>query len=199
VRSYFALESPPTLDGWASLAELVDSPSALVARVEITRAAVGAPDQRVAASIDFLGVVARVLSPALRSAVDTDIVPRLSLGAVWWRPAVPGPMRLSYRAVPAAPAAEFVPAVVSPVVAPLVAAYRASFALSAKVLWGDVASALNGAVLSLGRGTSFVRTVLSQPPLAGTARALPPTFVRNSCCLFYRVPGAGLCADCILR
>jgi ferric iron reductase protein FhuF len=58
---------------------------------------------------------------------------------------------------------------------------------------------LHGASVSLGRGTALAGAIMSQPPLAGTARVLPPGFVRNSCCLFYRVPGAGLCADCILR
>jgi ferric iron reductase protein FhuF len=28
---------------------------------------------------------------------------------------------------------------------------------------------------------------------------LPPEFVRNSCCLFYRLPEGSLCGDCVLR
>jgi ferric iron reductase protein FhuF len=36
-------------------------------------------------------------------------------------------------------------------------------------------------------------------PLAGTGRRLPDgRFVRRSCCLLYRLPGAGTCLDCIL-
>ncbi|MFI1618174.1 (2Fe-2S)-binding protein [Streptomyces lydicus] len=33
----------------------------------------------------------------------------------------------------------------------------------------------------------------------GTLDPTLPAFARRSCCLYYRVPGGGLCADCVLR
>jgi ferric iron reductase protein FhuF len=30
-------------------------------------------------------------------------------------------------------------------------------------------------------------------------RRPPPDFLRNSCCLYYRLPDGGLCGDCVLR
>jgi ferric iron reductase protein FhuF len=92
-------------------------------------------------------------------------------------------------------------AVVRPVITPVLNAYRASFALSRQVLWGNVASALSGAATGLGAPTAhlLVRDLLELGELAGTARAVWPRFVRNSCCLFYRLPGGGLCGDCVLR
>jgi hypothetical protein len=96
--------------------------------------------------------------------------------------------------------------VLAPVVAQLVAAYRAGFGVSPLVLWGDVASALNGAAAVLGSSPlakrlpadQVVVALVGMAELRGTARSLPPRFVRNSCCLYYRVPGCALCGDCVL-
>jgi ferric iron reductase protein FhuF len=41
-------------------------------------------------------------------------------------------------------------------------------------------------------------TLLDHGPLAGTGRYERSVFVRNNCCLFYRVPAGGKCADCVL-
>ena len=52
---------------------------------------------------------------------------------------------------------------------------------------------------------ALARHLLTTPPLYGTATLLaaePPdvgwTFRRHSCCLYHRVPGGGLCGDCVL-
>ncbi|MGZ4663789.1 MAG: (2Fe-2S)-binding protein, partial [Frankiaceae bacterium] len=51
----------------------------------------------------------------------------------------------------------------------------------------------------------LVERMLELPPLSGTGELVQPVrfrperfFVRRSCCLFYRVPGAGTCGDCVL-
>jgi ferric iron reductase protein FhuF len=76
-----------------------------------------------------------------------------------------------------------------------------------------VASTLAGAkrMLSVdrpaaaGRATELAERLLAVDPLAGTGRLLRPvppdrhwSFRRRSCCLYYRVPGGGLCGDCVL-
>ncbi len=97
-----------------------------------------------------------------------------------------------------------------PFVEPLVAATAAAYSVSGQVLWGNVASAVAGAAMTLARvepqkaTTSYAvaAALLGTGPLqgAGAFAADPPAgrFRRNSCCLLYRVPGAGLCADCVL-
>jgi ferric iron reductase protein FhuF len=50
-----------------------------------------------------------------------------------------------------------------------------------------------------GRADALLEALLRSGPLAGTGRRRDDgTFVRRSCCLFYRVPGAGTCGDCVL-
>ncbi len=97
--------------------------------------------------------------------------------------------------------------VVETVLVPLVAAYAARFRLSKQLLRGNVASALNGAVAVLDASgleqrlaaAPIAAALLRTTPLIGTARSTSPRFVRNSCCLWYRIPGAQLCGDCVLN
>lgn len=194
MNPYFALETPSSLSGWTALSSFAD-PARLRARVARTRSALGDGPMRAAASVDFLGCASRVASPALLSLVESGTVPVLSLDTVWWRDALPGPIRLAVTA--SSTSSSLVDAVVSPVLVPLLDAYASTFALSRQVLWGNVASAVNGAAALLG-AAPVAAALLSAPPLAGTARSLPPRFRRNSCCLLYRFPGAGTCGDCVL-
>ena len=84
---------------------------------------------------------------------------------------------------------------------------------SAAVTKNVLASALGGAAGMLAdsapehadRAASVVREMLARPPLMGTAELLRPSpaharwfLVRNNCCLYYRIPGGGTCADCVL-
>ncbi|NYH89970.1 (2Fe-2S)-binding protein [Actinopolymorpha rutila] len=99
---------------------------------------------------------------------------------------------------------------------PLKDAVRAEASLPDALLWGNAASALVGTLGVLARARPelayevavFTEVALRQPPLADTG-FLSPTkssaggsrtqaFVRRSCCLYYRVPGGGLCGDCAL-
>jgi hypothetical protein len=175
VNSYFALETPEVLDGWSPLSGLAE-PDELGERARGVQASFGGGPLRAAASVDFLGVTSRVVSPVLAAIAAHGTAPALSLSTLWWRPAVPGPMRLASTAIGRADT--LTDAVLAPVVVPLVAVYASTFALSGKVLWGDVASALNGAALELGRGR--------------------PDFRRRSCCLLYRLSRGGTCGDCVL-
>ncbi|SFH63011.1 Ferric iron reductase FhuF-like transporter [Actinopolymorpha cephalotaxi] len=99
---------------------------------------------------------------------------------------------------------------------PLTDAVRAELPIPGALLWGNAASALVGTLGVLARSrpglahevSVLTATALRQPPLAdaGTLDSTqlspgdtgPPAFVRRSCCLYYRVPGGGLCGDCAL-
>ncbi|WP_162891037.1 (2Fe-2S)-binding protein [Aeromicrobium sp. A1-2] len=91
---------------------------------------------------------------------------------------------------------------------PILAAFASTFALSTQVLWGNVASSLSGAqtMLAAARpdraaaGGRIIGGLLDQGVLHGTGdlHGVRPGFVRRSCCLFYRLPSAGVCGDCVL-
>jgi FhuF 2Fe-2S C-terminal domain/Ferric iron reductase FhuF-like transporter len=98
-------------------------------------------------------------------------------------------------------------------IAPLVAGVRARASVSPRVLWGNAASALAGAVRVLGEARpdrhaaalALARGVLARAPFAGlgefVADPAHPSglgFARTTCCLYYRVPGGGTCSDCVL-
>jgi ferric iron reductase protein FhuF len=101
----------------------------------------------------------------------------------------------------------------SGVVAPVLEAFEDTFRVSRQVLWGNVASGLASALGMLAAArpdraeiaAALADRLLDRPPLRGTGELVRPDlsnlrrfFVRRSCCMFYRVPGAGMCADCVL-
>jgi hypothetical protein len=120
----------------------------------------------------------------------------------WWRPARPGPLGLAadLTAGPRSTPEALVDGVVTALLEPVLQAYGSAFDVSSQVLRGNVASALDGARQAIGSPAVdvLVRGVLGLGVLSGTAAKLPPTFRRNSCCLLYRLPGRGLCGDCVL-
>ncbi len=83
--------------------------------------------------------------------------------------------------------------------------------MSPKVLRGNAASGLVGALRVLldrvpgGTAVALAAGLLADGgALGGTGRfiheeGLGVAFIRRSCCLYYKVPGGGLCGDCVLR
>ncbi|MGY5128295.1 (2Fe-2S)-binding protein [Streptomyces nigrescens] len=92
---------------------------------------------------------------------------------------------------------------------PLGDALRQHSRLSQRVLRGNAAAALIGAVPVLLAHApdaphpplTLATVLLEREPLAGAGAftASPLTYRRRSCCLYYRVPGAGFCGDCVLH
>jgi FhuF 2Fe-2S C-terminal domain len=234
VGPFFVVEPRGVDGGWRRLDELVTAPALLVERVGVARAAIatraGLPvasvEPRVAASIVFLGVSARLVSPALAATVLSGVIPRWTVTGLWWRPVPGGPWPLAAGTHPGpagwrcdlqvaggpdAAARWWAQTVLTGVVMPVLDAFEERFRVSRKVLLGNVASGLAGAVgmLAVARpayaeaGAGLVGRILEHEPLRGTGELLRPSgtrplFVRRSCCLFYRVPGAGTCGDCVL-
>ncbi len=201
---------------WRPLRELVDG--GLAARVAFARdflsQRTGADvEPRACASINSLGVMSRLVAPALATACRDGVVPVLDIDAVAWLPQDGGPLPVAFgpssgRRVRTAAeaAAALVEHVVEPVVRPVLEAYRRDFVLSPLTLWGNLASALNGAAGMITGATidpfAVVAELLARAPLDGAGRYEPFAgrrfFVRNNCCLFYRVPAGGRCNDCVL-
>jgi hypothetical protein len=214
VGEFFAVDIDPA-DSWSPLRALLTDEATLDERVLRTRHSLATSSGvgvevvplRTAASVDQLALSARVLSPALGACVLAGCVPGFDPDNLRYGGQRIGVADPAGRNVAADQAAEALRTdVVETVLVPLVAAYAARFHLSTQVLWGNVASALNGAVAVLdASGTEqrltaapIVADLLRTPPLTGTVHSADPHFVRNSCCLWYRIPGAQLCGDCVL-
>ncbi|RZT87746.1 FhuF-like iron-sulfur protein [Pseudonocardia sediminis] len=223
VGPFFAL---PVLDGGGAepFARLHADPRPLSDRIARVRQSLGS-DERVAASIGFQGLVARLVSAPLAAVVLHAVLPDLAGlsrrpgGDDPWAPGLTGAGGASTpdpAEDPGGAAAVLGAELVDAQLAPLVEAVRGLVAVSGHVLWGNVASALAGSarVLDSARPGSrpallgVLGALLEHPSLSGTGRLLvlePGVadtewgFRRRSCCLYYRVPGGGKCGDCVLN
>ena len=228
--AYFAVASHDPASAiaapWLSLDELTGSVRVLRDRIAAVRSALGAaagcgPQEvefRIAASVTLLGIAARLISPPLGLAVMSGAL--LRVAPARWQPALGGAFPLSLPVGSAlrpgtgrddedALAARLREDVVDgPVRA--VTEMVAAMSVPAVVLWGNVASAVNGAASMIAtarpglaaRAQAVSAAVLRRPPLAGAYAGAPVTgFRRRSCCLIYRVSSASapaFCGDCIL-
>lgn len=204
---------------WHSLSALVEPGGLLTGRIDATRNALadraGRPveeiELRVAASIAHLGLVARLIAPPVAAAAagyGLGIQP----GEIWWQDTLGGPVPLSVAATPRVVADASLEArtLLDEVVAPLTTQTLRLVGVSAHVLWGNVASAINGAAAQvaarrpdLSRASWAIAAALFASPRLGRERTPPgPAFHRSNCCLIYRVSGSdrqGVCGDCVLR
>jgi hypothetical protein len=163
----------------------------------------GTGEPRVAGSLVFQGLAARLLSPVVAAAA-AGIVP--DLGGLRWRWAPGDSIRVGlaeprgWAVQGLAEAAALVHrVVVDGQLRPLREALADGARLADGLVWGNAASALAGSLnvgpADPGRG-ALVRALLAREPLAGAGSFGADGFVRNSCCLYYRVPGGGMCGDC---
>ncbi|MGQ4271962.1 (2Fe-2S)-binding protein [Nocardiopsis changdeensis] len=178
---------------------------------------------RVGASLFQQGLATRTLSPVLAAALCHGAALRAE--AFHRDPGAKGPMvlRTSQRwaepiaredpaAVAGHIAASVLAGVLEPVAAALDAVPRGTGRVAPGLLRGNTASALAGAARSLGlarpavreAAEEVVRLLAASPALAGTGSYTgrdaggAAVFRRTTCCLYYRVPGAGYCGDCAL-
>lgn len=217
VGGYFEIEMDEVEDGWRPLADLWN-PAILEARITDMSERLGTTEHRVAASILFQGLAARLWSPSLGAAVAHDLLLDLDPGELHWRPAPAGPLPLRATRLPGwdvhDPARLVEPIyhnLMTETLEPLAETVRKVVGIAPGLLWGNAASALFGTVHALARrrpeltakATALGRELLNRGPLRGTGTLAEPApghsfFVRRSCCLYYRVPPGGKCDDCAL-
>lgn len=169
-------------------------------------------EERVAASLAFQGFAARLVSAPYAAAVLHGAVPALSPATVGWQRAEDGGWAPRTGAS-ALVVADRLPGLLDGLLTPLVAAVREQVPVSERLLWGNAASTVAAAKRMLvmqrpalaDRAAATAEAVLAHGSFAGAGELLPPrdpdlvwTFRRLSCCLYYRVPGGGLCDDCVL-
>lgn len=225
---FFAVSSHPPgamfVSPWRPASLLLHPSAALADRIASVRAALAGQrgvtvddvELRVAGSTVHLGLAARLASPALGAAVlgrPLDLRP----ADLWWQQAAGGPVPLSVPAPgPGAPAGRPEPApgewqrvLLDELLAPATAAIARLVPVSGRVLWGNVASAVNAAARQLAsqrpdladRAWQAAAGLFASPLLDSEPRPPGPAFRRSSCCLFYRVAPGGrgaVCGDCIL-
>lgn len=172
------------------------------------------PEDRVVASLMHLGLVARLLSPALGTALAGGVLPVVTAEDIHLQLAGGNPLPMAWRRVagvdvdaPAAVAEQLAWHWLTPLVEPWTARVATTSRLSEQVLAGNVVSAVAGALTIAAaarpqltdRCAAVLDALLVSGPLAGTGGRRPDgSFARHSCCLFYRLPGAGTCGDCVL-
>jgi hypothetical protein len=210
---------------WQPLLELVRDERVLRERVSSIRqrlaAGGGQPEDavelRVAASVTHLGIVARLISPVLATAVHAGVVLDLDLARTWWEPVIGGAVPLSITFPQPGESEEDADRLADAIAHRLldgpirqIGTVAARFSLSGKVLWGNVASAVHGAATMLitrhpdraPRVHALTAGLRDRAPLLGTGTmSADGQFRRRSCCLIYRAaPGAAgpVCGDCVL-
>ncbi|MEW2131028.1 (2Fe-2S)-binding protein [Streptomyces sp. NPDC005435] len=184
-----------------------DAPDALDTRLALVGDRLRVTEPRVRASIAQQGLAARLWSPALACAALYGEVP--DLGPLHWDATASAPDDLWLTAVRPLPGDALADTVLSTHLAPLGDTLRARCGIASGLLWGNAASALAGAARQLdhwaranGRRDVAERTaaltdaLFARPPLHGTGVRAGTAFRRRSCCLYYRVPGGGVCGDC---
>ena len=225
---YFAVDvhrpGAPLRSPWQPLGELIGSPDALAARIGEVRGRLAAAASRPAADVEFrvaasiaqLGLCARLLSPALGAAALGQALP-VDTAQARWVPALGGPCRLSLPASTAeASTAEASTAAGTAAIGELLAGPVAqivrvveAMAVSPQVLWGNVASAVNGAATMIAAARPHLTdaaaeaaaAILTYPALTGTYQGRPLAgFRRGNCCLIYRLSPErpAYCGDCVL-
>ena len=199
VGPYFAVQAREG-DDWIAL-----DAAGLATLTDTIGERLGTTERRVAASIMFQGLAARLVSPVL-AGLDRGIVLDLdpAVTAVRSRPGEAMGVTCAHIGGWLAPEPDV--ALVGDVLLeqqlrPLGEAVAADGPVAEGLLWGNVASSLVGALKVLGGGAVAARVVaelLDHGPLAGTGELGPDGFRRRSCCLFYRTPAGGYCGDCAL-
>lgn len=199
-------------DAGPGAVHLADAGTLLDARAAAVSAVLGpAAGRREVHSLVHLGVVARVLSPAVGAALATGVLPVPA--SVELQPVGSNPVPMAWTGVravavptPGDVAAGLAEHWLTPLVGPWTAAVAAR-SVSTRVLIGNVVSALHGtAVVVAGarpdltaRARAVLDALLASGPLAGTGGWRPDGgFARRSCCLLHRLPGALPCSDCVL-
>lgn len=217
---FFAL---PVADGdsWLPIATLLNDAATMREYTRRARSAIAASMRvgvadvpvKAAASSVHLSIVARLLSPVVGAATCLPTFPLLTAKTLFWqrtsshRPALGAAGAMCATVIgPRQSADAIADSVVHNVLRPLNETMRLAAALSPRVLWGNVASAANGAVTVLAlsrpgdepRGRALVAALIATDQLREAAQIHDGQFLRRNCCLFYQVPGAGYCGDCVL-
>ncbi|MEU6574907.1 (2Fe-2S)-binding protein [Streptomyces sp. NPDC046805] len=183
----------------------------IIFRVDTVAHRLRTPELRVSASITQQGLAARLWSAALGCAALYGRVPDLNPAALRWDAGAAAPDDLWLTEVRPLPgyADALAATVLEGHLEPLGVALRARYGIAAGLLRGNAGSALAGAARELDRwarangrtdvahrARALTAELFAHPLLRTTGTLTGTAFRRRSCCLYYRVPGGGICGDC---
>jgi FhuF 2Fe-2S C-terminal domain len=203
VGPFFRLEVTEAADapGWLPVSALRDR--ALASLTEATACQLGTDEPRVASSILHLALAARLWSPVLGCVLLRGVLPDLEPLTI--AGALPGRFALQHLRG----WSDWSPGAIADAVRRPLAAIERSLPLDlpAGLRRGNSGSAMAGALRVLvghdprlaDPAAELARSLLQTGDLRGTGRLADLAglaFRRRSCCLYYRVPGGGLCGDC---
>jgi hypothetical protein len=203
-KGFFALTVGGAETGWHPVRR--DYAEGFTALIDTTAQRYRTTDLRIGASLVHLGHASRLWSPVLACALAHGVVPDLNNlqraddGA---QLRLPEPLGEPVADVPA----ELYRLVVHHHMQAFAAGLQVK--LAPALLAGNIASALVGASRALlaarpdlrARILDIAESLLSTGVLSGsgTLAGSHLGFKRDSCCLFYRLPGRSVCGDCVFR
>ncbi|MET8975715.1 (2Fe-2S)-binding protein [Streptomyces sp. NPDC004539] len=183
----------------------------LIFRVRKVAESVRTPEERVAASLAHQSLASRLWSAALGCAALYGRVPDLAPALLRWNPDASAPDDLWLTEVRPRPADDLAALVLDAHLEPLATALHTRYGVAPGLLRGNAGSALAGSARQLSHWArrhgrtdvaaatrALTAALFAHPLLADTGTFTGPGFRRRSCCLYYRVPGGGLCGDCCL-
>jgi ferric iron reductase protein FhuF len=191
----------------------------LAERISELSRLLGTDQRRPVASILHLGAASAICAPLLATAAIAGSIPPLQQGRLRFGFEANGPLQLALDDCPpdGPPgllphlADQLIDVALSGLLAPFTRALTETAGVPANTLRGNVFSALAAAARLITPAASGVRAralvdllARRHPPLRGAGtlnwRATEPSmyFRRRNCCLFYRIPGGGICGDCVL-
>jgi FhuF 2Fe-2S C-terminal domain len=207
---------------WLPVGALASRPEPMRRRISAVRHALAADagsraeqiEVRVAASAAHFGMVARLVSPTL-AALAFGYQLGTDPSELWWQDVLGGPYPLSVPVPVHDPDSRSRAAetacrqLIAEVIEPVTSVVTELVPMSTRVLWGNVASAVNSASMLIAArkpeaADTAQRTaeILFRTPQLRTERSQPgPGFRRSSCCLFYRLSAEkskSTCDDCVL-
>ncbi len=207
---------------WRPFADLVgdDVPDAVRVAVGELTERLGATGLRPVVSLLQMSAAAQLCSPLLATAAEFDVVPALAAPHLEFGFAVGGGFRARVVAVPGGTSGD--PATLTGAlgrqldqgpIAMFTRALARLVGLSPHTTRGNIASALAGAAGQLAtvqadpevslRAGRLLEALLTTGALRGSGQLASDGtggigFRRRNCCLLVRLPGAGVCGDCIL-
>jgi iron complex transport system ATP-binding protein len=207
VGPYFAVGTGPVDERWRPVKQLYTDTALLDGIIGRVQGRMDASEQRVAASTFSLGFAARLWSIGLGALAGHRLLPDLAPEHLLFRE-TDGQIRLHIEHPIVWQGDDLEPRLADMVLAghlaPLSAALRRLGPISEKVLRGNAASALLGAARVFDRGVTsepgwrLARSLCADKRLSAAIRFSDAGYRRTSCCLYYRIPGGGLCGDCVL-
>lgn len=202
VNSYFTLTTGPVDRGWRPVQQLYTDTAVLRGITARLQTRIGVAEHRVAASTFFLGFAARLWSVGLGVLAVHRLLLDLAPEHLLFRE-TGGEFHLHVEH-PVAWEGDGLESMLAEMVLanhldPLAATLRRLGPVSAKLLRGNSASALLGAAGVLGGdATALARRLCADERLVDAVCFSGSSYRRASCCLYYRIPGGGLCGDCVL-